>query len=330
LGNVVSGTAPPKLDVAIKYKVGTDTTPRAWTGGDPDGFISRVSVFDTHCATVYLNDKTNVAFLPFGLDLFDKLVKACKAVRTLLEADQRTLNSNALTAIFPAIPEGTAAARLLNGITALTKPEAVVAMTRLSEEEEKKRALFEQTLRDLQANDPEKLLKHLTLRAGRVRTLIEHLKGLESALGERAVTDVFNLLHVVPLSIRNAGGDWVESSSILRHRISITPADRNAVEMLNEICEALSRAAGSKVGFASGPLRALYASRTSQGANNEPARDVLMRTLEGAGGSMTWKLLFAPDVRMYALNIEPLPRIREPAKRPGPPQTRGGEIFGER
>src|SRR5271169_5066655 len=71
LGNVVSGTAPPKLDFAIKYKVGADPTPREWTGGDPDEFVSRVSVFDTHCATVYLNDKTNVAFLPFGLDLFD-------------------------------------------------------------------------------------------------------------------------------------------------------------------------------------------------------------------------------------------------------------------
>jgi hypothetical protein len=95
LGNVVSGAAPPKLEIAIKYKVGTDPTVHEWTGGETDEFVSRVSVFDTHCATVYLNDKTNVAFLPFGLDLFDKLVKACKAVRTLLEADQRTLNSSA-------------------------------------------------------------------------------------------------------------------------------------------------------------------------------------------------------------------------------------------
>lgn len=193
LGNVVSGTAPPKLDVAIKYKVGTDPTPRAWTGGDPDEFVSRVSVFDTHCATVYLNDKTNVAFLPFGLDLFDKLVKACKVVRALLDADLRALNSNALTAIVATIPEGTAAARLVNGITALTKPEGVLAVTRLSDEEEKKRVFLELTLKDLQANDPEKFFKQLTVRAGRVRTLIEHLEALESGLGEKAATDLFNI-----------------------------------------------------------------------------------------------------------------------------------------
>lgn len=81
LGNVASGTVPPKATVSIRYKVGTEADGRQWTGGDPDEFISRVSVFDTRCAAVYLNERTDVAFLPFGLDLFDKLVKACRAVR---------------------------------------------------------------------------------------------------------------------------------------------------------------------------------------------------------------------------------------------------------
>ena len=85
LGNVVSGVAPPKPTVNIKYKVGDETIPHEWVGGDADEFISRVSVFDTQCAAVYLNERTDVAFLPFGLDLFDKLVKACRAVRTSLE-----------------------------------------------------------------------------------------------------------------------------------------------------------------------------------------------------------------------------------------------------
>jgi hypothetical protein len=193
LGNVVSGTAPPKLDVSVKYRVRGDPTLREWTEGSPDEFVSRVSVFDTHCATVYLNDKTNVAFLPFGLDLFDKLVKGCKAVRTLLEADQRALSSSALTAIIPIFPEGTAAAKLASGITALTKAEAVLTVTRLSAEEEKKRVLLEQSLKDLQANDPEKLLKQLMLRASRVRTLTDHIRGLEAALAETAVQGVFTV-----------------------------------------------------------------------------------------------------------------------------------------
>ena len=192
LGNVVlTGTAPPKPAVNIKYKVGDVTAVREWAGGDVDEFISRVSIFDTQCAAVYLNERTDVAFLPFGLDLFDKLVKACKAVRTRLESEQRALNTNAIASIAPQIFPGTAAAKLANNITSLTKPEAVQAITRLSAEEEARLALLEKSLQDLQANDPNKLIAQLNLRANRVRALVEHLRGLESALSDANVAAVF-------------------------------------------------------------------------------------------------------------------------------------------
>ena len=83
LGNVVSGATPLSPIVSIKYKVGTEPEPREWAGTGEDEFISRVSVFDAQCAGVYLTERTDVAFRPFGLDLFDKLVKACKAARDL-------------------------------------------------------------------------------------------------------------------------------------------------------------------------------------------------------------------------------------------------------
>jgi DNA repair ATPase RecN len=193
LGNVVSGVAPPKPVVNIKYKVGDETTVREWVGGDADEFISRVSVFDAQCAAVYLNERTDVAFLPFGLDLFDKLVKACRAVRSRLESEQRALNTNALAPIVAQIPPGTAAAKLVGNITSLTKPEAVRAVTRLSTEEEARLAFLEKSMQDLQANDPNKLIAQLNIRAGRVRALGEHLRALENALSDAEVAAVFNV-----------------------------------------------------------------------------------------------------------------------------------------
>jgi energy-coupling factor transporter ATP-binding protein EcfA2 len=193
LGNVVSGVAPPKPAVNIKYKVGNEATVREWVGGDTDEFISRVSVFDAQCAAVYLNERTDVAFLPFGLDLFDKLVKACRAVRSRLESEQRALNTNALAPIVAQIPPGTAAAKLVGNITSLTKPEAVRAVTRLSTEEEARLAFLEKSMQDLQANDPNKLIAQLNIRAGRVRALGEHLRALENALSDAEVAAVFNV-----------------------------------------------------------------------------------------------------------------------------------------
>lgn len=192
LGNVVSGTSPLAPVVAIRYKVGAETDSREWAGGSEDEFVSRVSVFDTQCAAVYLTEKTDVAFRPFGLDLFDRLVKACKAVRTKLESEQRVLGANALVAIQATIPENTAVAKFLVNVSSLTKPEAVQALALLSADEEARLALLEKSLLDLQANDPDKLIRQLTVRAGRVQALVRHLKEVDAALSDSALKAVFD------------------------------------------------------------------------------------------------------------------------------------------
>lgn len=192
LGNVVSGATPLSPVVSIKYKVGIELEPREWAGSGEDDFISRVSVFDTQCAAVYLTQKTDVAFRPFGLDLFDKLVKACKAVRAKLESEQRALVSNTLATVQSLIPEGTAVTKLLGNISSLTKPESVQKLAHLTPEEEARLALLEKSLLDLQANDPEKLIRQLSLRAGRVQALARHLKEVEAALSAQTVAAVFD------------------------------------------------------------------------------------------------------------------------------------------
>jgi energy-coupling factor transporter ATP-binding protein EcfA2 len=191
LGNVVSGAAPLAPVVAIKYRVGGEAEPREWTGQGEDNSVARVSVFDSQCAAVYLTEKTDVAFRPFGLDLFDRLVQACKAVRAKLESEQRSLVSNALDTLQAQVPEGTAVARLLGGLSSLTKPETVQTLARLSSDEIARLALLERSLLDLEASDPEKLIRQLMLRAGRVRVLAKYLNDVEMRLSKEAVAAVF-------------------------------------------------------------------------------------------------------------------------------------------
>lgn len=186
LGNVISGGTPHKPVVAIKYTVGAGTAEREWAGEGEDDSISRVSVFDTSSAAVYLTEKTDVAFRPFGLDLFDNLVRTCNAVRTRLEAEQRALGSSA-GRLFDA-PEGTAVAKLLAGLSSLTRPEAVNALARLSPEDQSRLALLEKSLLDLQANDPEKLAQQLTVRAARMRTFARHLQVVDGVLSGDSVS----------------------------------------------------------------------------------------------------------------------------------------------
>ena len=189
LGNVVSGVAPQKQVIVIRYKIGAQGKDQEWAGDGEDDSISRVSFFDTQCAAVYLTEKTDVAFRPFGLDLFDKLVKACKEVRSRLESEQRALGSGAIKIFEP--QEGTAVAKLLARLSSLIKAKDVQDLTHLPPKEKSRLALLEKSILDFQANDPETLARQLTLRAGRVRTLVGHLKNVEEALSEDAVSSVF-------------------------------------------------------------------------------------------------------------------------------------------
>jgi energy-coupling factor transporter ATP-binding protein EcfA2 len=193
LGNVTSGSAPLAPVVSIKYQVGTEPDQREWTGAGQDDFISRVSVFDTQSASVYLTEKTDVAFRPFGLDLFDKLVKACKSVRERLESEQRRLSTTTIPTVQAQVPPDSAVGRLLAGLSSLTKLEAVQTLARLSSEEDARLVVLEKSLQDLQANDPEKLARQLTLRLDRVKGLTRHINGLETALSDQSIAAVLNV-----------------------------------------------------------------------------------------------------------------------------------------
>ena len=192
LGNVVAGVAPPRTAVSIKYQVHGEPELREWTSHGDEAFISRVSVFDTQSAAVYLNEKTDVAFRPMGLDLFDKLVQASKAVRAHLEAEQRSLGASKTSVFAQEVPPVTVVGKLLANLTMLTKTEAVKALATLSEDEMARLELIEKSLLDLQANDPVKLAQQLRLRAARILALSQHLGRIETVLAPDAVTAVFD------------------------------------------------------------------------------------------------------------------------------------------
>ena len=74
LGNVVSGTIPGIPSATIKFTADGESCDHLWDDNQPHNeLLSRVSVFDHHCASVYVAQRTDVAFRPMGLDLFDKL-----------------------------------------------------------------------------------------------------------------------------------------------------------------------------------------------------------------------------------------------------------------
>lgn len=124
LGNVFAGSAPGRPSATVRFKVGDEEQELAWNDQDEThDALGHVSVFDSKCAAVYLREKTDVAFRPFGLDLFDKLSDACEAVRKALEKEKRELARRHVD--LPDLAEETAAYDLVSNITSLTEPKKV-------------------------------------------------------------------------------------------------------------------------------------------------------------------------------------------------------------
>ena len=187
LGNVLSETASPSRKVSIKYKVG-DGPLLEWSGDD-DESIARVSVFDRHSEAVYTTQKTDVAFRPFGLDLFDKLSKACGTVRSRLDLEKRSLGVSAIQGL--ELPKNTDAARFVASLSLSTNPDEVKAYCTFTEVESKRFDLIEKQLLDSQANDPLRMEEELKQRSRRLQFLVQFLREIEIALSSQSIKNVF-------------------------------------------------------------------------------------------------------------------------------------------
>lgn len=189
LGNVLSGSAPGRPSATIQFKVGDREESFAWTDQEVAQYpLGNVSVFDSHCASVYLTEKTDVAFRPFALDLFDKLSEACESLRVALEKERGSLET---TANLPTLPEGTAAYDLVSHITSLTNPDNVRKLAALSDDEKVRLKQLRDRIKDLQSDDPQKTARTLNLRAQRLDGLASHLTKLDKALGTPTLRALF-------------------------------------------------------------------------------------------------------------------------------------------
>lgn len=190
LGNVVSEGAPGRPSATLRFQVGSDRHEYTWDDERPvDQFLSRVSVFDRHCASVYISEQTDVAFRPLGLDLFDKLSNVCEAVRRTLEKERKDIEASALH--LPDVHEGTAVHEALSHITSLTDPEQIRRLSTLSEKEIAHLEELRKRTRDLQSDDPLRRAKALELRAKRVDQLANAVEKAYEMLSTDAVSSMF-------------------------------------------------------------------------------------------------------------------------------------------
>ncbi|MEZ0497606.1 AAA family ATPase [Sphingomonas sp. IW22] len=172
-------------------KDGVVAPPVSWTDdGKPDAVLSAVSVFDRDCGSVHVQEKNEVAFRPFGLDIPDDLAGVCQALKQKLGAEETQLDA-VRDPVFkkptwnPATPVGAI-------MSALSHDTDLAALERLGEMTADERTRLARLDEDLLKN-PADAAAEQRLFAGNVRQLIATLDRLAAAYGDEKLAGMKTL-----------------------------------------------------------------------------------------------------------------------------------------
>ena len=192
LGNVVTADVPLKAKASIRFVVAGVETLYEWDAAavrEPS--LGAVSAFDSLCAPVYLRDKTDVAFRPFGLDAFDRLSTACNEVRGVLDGERQQLAAIPNSVV--TIQEGTLARALVDGLTALTSADSVRKLAELSKAELERLKTLRELELDARASDPKRRSRELSQRSARLIASTDHLEAIYGTFSAPSVDNLRRL-----------------------------------------------------------------------------------------------------------------------------------------
>lgn len=151
---------------------------------NPDPVLSAISVFDRECGAVHIQDKNEVAFRPFGLDIPDDLAAVCTQVKARLQTEETQLKA-LRDPVFdkPTWQATTAVGRIMSGLKHNTKLEALATLAVLTDAE---RARLQQLTEDLAKNPIEAAAEQHQFADG-IAKLLRYLKKLGDAYSDDAL-----------------------------------------------------------------------------------------------------------------------------------------------
>lgn len=162
------GPAPKDpATAAIKCSVAGGEQVVTWKDGEAsDPCLANVFAFDSSTAGHYLQEDGPAVFTPHGLDVLQKLSKACDAISTRIQTDINNLNAQiAATASNWKSPVTTKVGALLKSLSATTSTADVDALAVFVDQDRKRLAELAEALKA----DPKQKAKETRASAARLR-----------------------------------------------------------------------------------------------------------------------------------------------------------------
>ncbi len=192
-GNVFDEAAGDPPEVDISFRVGgeddqkTDTT---WVNtAPPPPELARISVFDTASARVYVDKKRTIEFLPYELDILNKLGIVCRSLEKEFKDSEDALDVAIRTPLPTGYTEGTSIYETLAELipaTGLDDLPSADVLRNLGEWTDEHQTQFDAAELELK-NDPQTLLRLRREAKAAVGSIKDEVQGVVDNLSDEAI-----------------------------------------------------------------------------------------------------------------------------------------------
>ena len=177
LPNIFGTKAAPPAKATFKLSVnaGPDQGIECEDGKASDDVLTNITVIDSKCARVIVDEKNEATYLPYGAHVFEELVNLLNWIRQQLMAEKPKPEPLQWSEITPTTKPGI----FLAGLTHETKEKEVEDAASWTDEDAEKLEKLTKQLAELEANDPVK-------QAAKSRSFKERVTNLKTYVEEKA------------------------------------------------------------------------------------------------------------------------------------------------
>ncbi|TKJ37226.1 hypothetical protein CEE37_14025 [candidate division LCP-89 bacterium B3_LCP] len=142
--------------------------------------LTKISVFDSKCARFYIDKANDVFYLPYGFDIFQRLVELCRKLKRVIniELDETTPTYDKLKDL--QTPK-TKVSSLIDNLKPETDIKEIEELAKLSDEELSKISKLTKIIEELKRSDPK-------IKADNIRRLNRRIERLTEITDEIATT----------------------------------------------------------------------------------------------------------------------------------------------
>jgi hypothetical protein len=186
-------TSPAKATFKLSVNAGLDQEIEWKDGKASDEVLTNITVFDSKCARVIVNEKNEATYLPHGTHVFEELVNILNWIRQQLEAEKPKPNPLQCSEIAPATKPGI----FLAGLTYETQEKELKDVAAWTDEDADKLKKLTKQLAELEANDPVNQAAKSRSFKERVVNLRTHVEQRASSLSDKRLEKLREMVNAL-------------------------------------------------------------------------------------------------------------------------------------